>query len=154
MLKERNRVAELYPCTWSFASRPGLGATKTHLICTSSRYRLSVAVLHSFKNMRMPPAPVKAVHWAVKVIQTPFNSNILPVYLLLTPPIADPSVIFSKPSACADILAHYPPSSVRMSWGPYPAESSGSTAAWQNQVVHSYNYGPSGALNSSCMLLF
>jgi len=35
-----------------------------------------------------------------------------------------------------------------MSWGPYPAESSGSTAAWQNQVVnvHSYNYGPSGAL--------
>jgi len=33
-----------------------------------------------------------------------------------------------------------------MSWGPYPAESSGSTAAWQNQVVHSYNYGPSGTL--------
>jgi len=32
-----------------------------------------------------------------------------------------------------------------MSWGPYPAESNGSTAAWQNQVVHSYNYGPSGA---------
>jgi len=33
-----------------------------------------------------------------------------------------------------------------MSWGPYPAESSGSIATWQNQVVHSYNYGPSGAL--------
>jgi len=33
-----------------------------------------------------------------------------------------------------------------MPWGPYPAESSGNAAAWQNQVVHSYNYGPSGAL--------
>jgi len=33
-----------------------------------------------------------------------------------------------------------------MSWGPYPAESRESTPAWPNQVVHSYNYGPSGAL--------
>jgi len=65
---------------------------------------------------------------------------------LLSPPIVDPSAIFSKLFTCADIPARYPPSSVRMSWGPYPAESIGSTAAWQNQVVHSYNYGPSGAL--------
>ena len=33
-----------------------------------------------------------------------------------------------------------------MSWSSYPAESSESTPAWPNQVVHSYNYGPSGAL--------
>ena len=33
-----------------------------------------------------------------------------------------------------------------MSWGPYPAESSESTPAWPNQVVHSYKYEPSGAL--------
>ena len=33
-----------------------------------------------------------------------------------------------------------------MSWGPYPAESSGSTSAWPNQVADGYNYGPSGAL--------
>jgi len=33
-----------------------------------------------------------------------------------------------------------------MSWGSYPAESSGSTPAWPNQVAYSYNYGPSGAL--------
>ena len=33
-----------------------------------------------------------------------------------------------------------------MSWGPYPAEPSESTPAWPNQVVRSYNYGPSGAL--------
>ena len=80
----------------------------------------------------------------MKVVQTPFNSNLF----VRLPPIADPSAIFSKLSTCADILARYTPSSVRMSWGPYPAESSGSTAAWQNQVVnvHSYNYGPSGAL--------
>jgi len=33
-----------------------------------------------------------------------------------------------------------------MSRDPYPAESSGSTYAWQNQVTHRDHYGPSGAL--------
>jgi len=44
----------------------------------------------------------------VKVIQTLFNyTNLLPVYLLLAPPIADPPEIFSKLSACTNILARY-----------------------------------------------
>jgi len=90
--------------------------------------------------------PASTVQNGVNVVQTSVNSNHLLVYLLLTSSIADPSAILSKLSTCADILSFYPPSSVRMSWSPYSAESSGSTAAWQNQVVHSYNYGPSGAL--------
>jgi len=31
-----------------------------------------------------------------------------------------------------------------MSWGPYPAESNGSTSAWPNQVAYGCNDGPSG----------
>jgi len=71
-----------------------------------------------------------------------------------SPPIADPSAIFSNLSTCADILARYTPSSVRMSWGPDPAESSGSTSAWPNQVADGYNYGPSGALELFMYVLF
>jgi len=33
-----------------------------------------------------------------------------------------------------------------MSRDPYPAKSRGSTPAWQNQVTHSDDYGPSGEL--------
>jgi len=33
-----------------------------------------------------------------------------------------------------------------MSWGPYPAESNGSTSAGPTQVAYSYSYGPSGTL--------
>jgi len=90
--------------------------------------------------------PASTGQSGVNVVLTPVNSNLLLVYLLLTSSIADPSAIFSKLSTCADLLACYPQSSVRMSWSPYPAESSESTHAWPNQVVHSYNYGPSGAL--------
>jgi len=80
------------------------------------------------------------------VIQTPFNWNHFLVHLLLARSVADPSAISWKLSTCANTIARYPPSSVRMSWGPYPAESSGSTSASPNQVTYSYNYGPSGAL--------
>ena len=31
-----------------------------------------------------------------------------------------------------------------MSGAPYLAESSGTVPAWQNQVAHSYSWGPSG----------
>jgi len=33
-----------------------------------------------------------------------------------------------------------------MSQDPYPAKSRGSMSAWQNQVTHSDDYGPSGEL--------
>jgi len=90
--------------------------------------------------------PASTGQSGANVVQTPVNSNLLLVYLLFTSSIADPSAILSKLSTCAEILACYTPSSVRMSWSPYPAESSESAPAWPNQVVHSYNYGPSGAL--------
>ena len=62
----------------------------------------TLAVLHSFKNMRMPASTGQS---GVKVVQTPVNSNLLLVYLLLTSSIADPSAILSKLSTSADLLA-------------------------------------------------
>jgi len=74
------------------------------------------------------------------------HMNLLFIYLLLGPSIANLPVTFFKLSTYANILARYLPPAIRMSWGPYPAESNGRTYAWPTQVDYSHNYGPSGAL--------
>ena len=115
------------------------------LNCASRRHIYTFAVLHSFKNMYMPASTWHAL--SSQVIQTPFNSNLL---FILHPQRTRLRFI----STCADILARYTPSSIRMSWGLPPAESSGSTSAWPNQVTYSYNYGPSGALERVMYVIF
>jgi len=77
--------------------------------------------------------------------QNPFNLNFLFVYLRLVPSIGDASTLSFKPSARAALASLFA-ISLRMSWTPYLAESSGSMSAWQNQVAHNYSWGPSGML--------
>lgn len=112
---------------------------KLGLNCTSRRQIYMLAVLNSFNNTCLPANTCMEVN----IIQTYLHSSLFFVHLLLTQSIGGSSVISNFPYAL--ICALYPSSPVRMTWVPHPVEPSGSTSTWQNQVSHSYHYGPSGA---------